>query len=75
MKILTDLEAARAVVPRPAATTLVVRDANRLADSLVTSDFRLVSPGAVTVNGSHLGFGKGVLVRDPDGHVMALVER
>ena len=56
-------------------TTLVVHDANKLAEGLVGSDFRLVSPGAVTVNDTRLGFAKGLLVRDPDGHVMALVER
>ena len=56
-------------------TTLTVRDANKLAESLVSSDFRLVSPGAVTVNDTRLGFTRGLLVRDPDGHVMALIER
>ena len=56
-------------------TTLVVRDVNRLAENAFAADFRLISPGAVTINDSRLGFGKGLLVRDPDGHVMALVER
>ena len=56
-------------------TTLVVGDANKLAQGLVGTDFRLVSPGAITVNDTRLGFARGLLVRDPDGHVMALVER
>ncbi|MGH9872993.1 MAG: VOC family protein [Pyrinomonadaceae bacterium] len=56
-------------------TTLFVHDASKLAESLVGADFKLVSPGAIAVNDTRLGFGKGLLVRDPDGHVMALVER
>ena len=31
---------------------------------------RFVSPGAVTLPDARLGFRKGFLVRDPDGHVM-----
>jgi catechol 2,3-dioxygenase-like lactoylglutathione lyase family enzyme len=56
-------------------TTLLVHDVNKLAESLVAADFRLVSPGAVTVKDTRPGFARGLLVRDPDGHVMALVER
>jgi hypothetical protein len=29
----------------------------------------------VSLNDKRLGFSKGLLVRDPDGHVMALIER
>ena len=35
--------------------------------------FPLVSPGVVTLTDSQLGFTKGILVRDPDGHVMQLI--
>ncbi|MGH9929943.1 MAG: VOC family protein [Pyrinomonadaceae bacterium] len=56
-------------------TTLVVQDVNKIAEGLVANDFRFVSPGAVQVNDSRLGFSKGLLVRDPDGHVIALVEK
>jgi catechol 2,3-dioxygenase-like lactoylglutathione lyase family enzyme len=56
-------------------TTLGVHDVDKLSQNLATSDFRLVSPGAVTVNDSRLNFGKGLLVRDPDGRVMALVQQ
>ena len=56
-------------------TTLVVHDANKLAEGLVSGDFRFVSPGAVMVKDTRLGFARGLLVRDPDGHVMALIER
>jgi hypothetical protein len=34
-----------------------------------------VSPGVVSLNDKSLGFSKGVLARDPDGHVMALLEK
>jgi hypothetical protein len=32
-----------------------------------------VSPGIITLTNNQLGFTKGVLVRDPDGHVMQLI--
>ena len=34
---------------------------------------RLVSPGAVTLPDRALGFGRAVLMRDPDGHALELV--
>ncbi len=37
--------------------------------------FRDVSPGTVTLSEGALGFSKGRTVRDPDGHVMQLIER
>lgn len=55
-------------------TTLVVTSADRVAQNLVRESFRLVSPGVVSISDGRLGFTKGLLVRDPDGHVMALVE-
>jgi len=36
--------------------------------------FRLISPGAVSLPDTALGFERGVRVRDPDGHVIQLVE-
>jgi len=55
-------------------TTLFVHDVNKVADRLRASDFKFVSPGVVTVSDARLGFDKGLLVRDPDGHVMTLVQ-
>ena len=55
-------------------TSLVVNSTERIAQTLTQDTFRLVSPGAVSTNDRRLGFGKGLLVRDPDGHVMALIE-
>lgn len=54
-------------------TTLVVSDVEAAAATLRTSSF--VSPGVVTLADHTLGFSKGLLVRDPDGHVMQLVSQ
>ena len=56
-------------------TTLVVNSTDRFAQSLLAENFRFVSTGVVTIEGRQLGFSKGLLTRDPDGHVMALVEQ
>ena len=36
---------------------------------------RWVSTGAVALPGKELGFARGVLVRDPDGHAVLLAEK
>jgi catechol 2,3-dioxygenase-like lactoylglutathione lyase family enzyme len=56
-------------------TTLVVNAADIFAQNLLAGNFRFVSPGVVAITDGRLGFSKGLLARDPDGHVMALVER
>jgi catechol 2,3-dioxygenase-like lactoylglutathione lyase family enzyme len=56
-------------------TTLVVNSADGFAQHLLADSFRLVSPGVVAIGNGQLGFSKGLLARDPDGHVMALVEK
>jgi catechol 2,3-dioxygenase-like lactoylglutathione lyase family enzyme len=56
-------------------TTLVVNSADGFAQNLLSSSFRFVSPGVVTIRNRELGFSKGLLARDPDGHVMALMEK
>ena len=56
-------------------TTLVVNAAGMFAQNLLAENFRFVSPGVVAITDGRLGFAKGLLARDPDGHVMALVER
>jgi hypothetical protein len=55
-------------------TTLIVNTADSFAKRLMAENSRLVSPGVVTLSEKHLGFSKGLLARDPDGHVMALIE-
>jgi hypothetical protein len=34
-----------------------------------------VSPGVVDLAEGHLGFTAGLLVRDPDGHALQVIER
>lgn len=55
-------------------TTIRVPDAQAAAAALRRGRFRLISPGAVTLPDPALGFERGVRVRDPDGHVIQLVE-
>ena len=47
---------------------------NVAAGSLAKARATLVSPGAVALRGHELGFTHGFLVRDPDGHVLQIVE-
>ena len=56
-------------------TTLVVNTTDLFAKKLFAGNSRFVSSGVVTLSEKYLGFSKGLLARDPDGHVMALVER
>jgi catechol 2,3-dioxygenase-like lactoylglutathione lyase family enzyme len=56
-------------------TTLVVNTADTFAKKLLAEGSRFVSPGVVTLSDKSLGFSRGVLARDPDGHVMALIEK
>jgi catechol 2,3-dioxygenase-like lactoylglutathione lyase family enzyme len=56
-------------------TKLVTRDAQGAARSLLADKFLFVSPGVVTVADGMLGFTSSFLVRDPDGHVMQIVEK
>ena len=56
-------------------TSLIVNTADTFARRLLAENSRLVSSGVVTLREKDLGFSKGLLTRDPDGHVMALIER
>ena len=56
-------------------TTVLVPDAEAAAEVLRRGRFRLISPGAVSLPDAALGFEQGLRVRDPDGHVVQLVER
>lgn len=55
-------------------TTLVVPDMEAAA-ARVQGMGQMISSGVVTLPDTLLGFGKGFLVRDPDGHVMQLVSQ
>lgn len=56
-------------------TTLLARDIDDAARQVRAGHFSWVSSGVVTLPGDALSFGKGLLVRDPDGHVMQLVSK
>lgn len=56
-------------------TTLVINAADIFRQKLVAENFRLVSPGVVAISDGRLGFSKGFLARDPDGHAIALLEK
>jgi catechol 2,3-dioxygenase-like lactoylglutathione lyase family enzyme len=55
-------------------TRLVTRDAAAAAQQMRAGPFAFVSPDTVTLPKATLGFTKGFLVRDPDGHVLQLTE-
>lgn len=56
-------------------TRIVTVDAEAAAKSLLAGRVEFLSPGAVELARRELGFRKGFLVRDPDGHVVELLER
>ena len=56
-------------------TTLTVNNVEAAALSLRANRSMFVSPGLVQLGRDDLGFTKALLVRDPDGHVMELIER
>ncbi len=56
-------------------TTLVTGDARAAAERARAARARFVSPGVVETGDGTLGFRRGFLMRDPDGHVMRVVER
>jgi catechol 2,3-dioxygenase-like lactoylglutathione lyase family enzyme len=56
-------------------TTLVTGDAEQAAKALFAGRALFVSPGAVALPDASLGFAKGAMVRDPDGHAMRVVQR
>lgn len=56
-------------------TTLATTDIEAAAQRLRAGKFAFVSPGAITLRERKLGFTKGFLVRDPDGHTMQVIEK
>ena len=55
-------------------TTLLVDDVQAAADALRAAGVRFVSPDVTTISETALGFTRAVMVRDPDGHAMRLVQ-
>jgi catechol 2,3-dioxygenase-like lactoylglutathione lyase family enzyme len=56
-------------------TTVVTVDANAAARAARAAGSPFLSPGVVELPGRELGFRKGFLIRDPDGHVLEVVQR
>jgi catechol 2,3-dioxygenase-like lactoylglutathione lyase family enzyme len=56
-------------------TTLMTGAVEMAARNLLQKKYLFVSTGVINLGEPQLGFSEGVLVRDPDGHVMALVEK
>ncbi len=56
-------------------THLRTRDAEAAYQHLRGTHATFVSPGVVALPKGELGFGKGLTVRDPDGHAVQLVQR
>jgi catechol 2,3-dioxygenase-like lactoylglutathione lyase family enzyme len=56
-------------------TELVTADADAAARSLRAAKVSFVSPAVVSLSDAAIGFHKGLTVRDPDGHVLQVIER
>jgi catechol 2,3-dioxygenase-like lactoylglutathione lyase family enzyme len=56
-------------------TRLVTGAAGAVAQALRDGKAAFVSPGVVTLSDGDLGFRRGFLARDPDGHVVQLIEK
>ncbi|HYL80453.1 MAG TPA: VOC family protein, partial [Candidatus Acidoferrum sp.] len=56
-------------------TRLVTKDAGATARGLRAGKVEFVSPSVVSLTGAPLGYAKGLLVRDPDGHGIQVMER
>jgi catechol 2,3-dioxygenase-like lactoylglutathione lyase family enzyme len=54
---------------------MVCGDAEAMAMGVRAAKAIFVSPGVVALPDAQLGFRKGILVRDPDGHALQIVER
>ncbi|MEE9568179.1 MAG: VOC family protein, partial [Candidatus Binatia bacterium] len=56
-------------------TQLVVDDVDAVAKWLRKNNVRFVSDQVRTLPDDRLGFSKGIMVLDPDGHAMLIVEK
>lgn len=56
-------------------TTLTATDVVTAARELLAAKVLFISPGEVALPDAGLGFAKGLLIRDPDGHAMRVVQR
>jgi catechol 2,3-dioxygenase-like lactoylglutathione lyase family enzyme len=56
-------------------TKLVTHNTEAMTKRGGSGEYQLLSPGAVTISSKHLGFRKAITIRDPDGHVMQIIEK
>ena len=56
-------------------TRLVTTDAKAAAHKLNSGKSVFVSSGVVTILQNSLGFASGLLVRDPDGHALLVIQK
>jgi catechol 2,3-dioxygenase-like lactoylglutathione lyase family enzyme len=56
-------------------TKLLTHNTEAMAKRVGSGEYKLLSPGIVAISSNHLGFRKAITVRDPDGHVMQIVEK
>jgi len=55
-------------------TVLISHDSQAVAQAIRGSSCSALSPGVVTPTDRALGFAKGLLIRDPDGHELAVIQ-
>ena len=55
-------------------TTLVVADISLAAKKISQAGWQIISPAIVNIDEPTLGFTRAFLVRDPDGHVLRIVQ-
>ncbi|NUM53663.1 MAG: VOC family protein [Candidatus Hydrogenedentes bacterium] len=56
-------------------TTVTATDARAAAQAVRTTGHAWVSPGVIEIPKNSLDFSQGILVRDPDGHAIRIVQR
>jgi catechol 2,3-dioxygenase-like lactoylglutathione lyase family enzyme len=56
-------------------TNLVAASAEAAVQAIRSGKFQFISPGFVEIGDTALGFRKGLLVRDPDGHAVQVIEK
>ena len=56
-------------------TNLRVPSLDTAAKAIEEEKYYFVSPNVITLSNDRIGFSKGLMVRDPDGHAMVLVEK
>ncbi len=56
-------------------TQLLANDSQELSEKLRKNKIEFVSNGIIDVSEKEIGFSRGMIVRDPDGHAMQIIEK